>query len=144
MTPPSAALESAYRRLMAAVGAGREDVIAELFSAEFVDHAAGPDQPPGPAGFVQWMRGARAAFPDLTATVDEVVTARDRVAARVTYRGTHGGPFAGIPATGLAVAFPAFHFVGFRDGLIAEWWGTADLLGVLLRIGARIEPPRES
>lgn len=41
-----------------------------------------------------------AAFPDLTATMDDLVTAGDRVVGRFTYRGTHRGPLLGIPPTG--------------------------------------------
>ena len=39
------------------------------------------------------------AFPDLTATMDDLIQAGDRVAGRFTYRATHRGPFYGIPPT---------------------------------------------
>jgi predicted ester cyclase len=135
------AQEAAYRRLMAAVGAGREDEVDEVIAAEFVDHNPSPGQPPGPAGFKQWLRSARAAFPDLTATVQDVVADADRLAGRVRYRGTHGGTFVGIAATGRAVDFEAYHFARFRNGRIVEWWGTADLLGALRQIGAGVSAP---
>ena len=138
-----AASEAAYRRLVAAVGAGREDEVAEVLAPEFVDHNPVPGQAPGPPGFVEWMRAARAAFPDLTATVQDVVTASDRLAGRVRYRGTHQGPFIGVAATGRSVEFEAFHLVRFWNGRVVEWWGTADLLGALQQIGAGIaDPPR--
>jgi len=41
-----------------------------------------------------------AAFPDLTASMDDLVVAGDRVVGRFTYRGTHRGPLLGIPPTG--------------------------------------------
>jgi steroid delta-isomerase-like uncharacterized protein len=135
--------EATYRRLMAALTAGRDEEADELLAAEFVDHNPMPGQSPGPAGFQQWMRATRAVFPDLTATVQDVVGSDDRLAARVRYRGTHGGTFFGIPATGREVDFEAFHFTHFRSGRIAEWWGTADLLGVLQQIGAVVSPPDE-
>src|ERR1700742_4552704 len=40
------------------------------------------------------------AFPDIKATMDDLVVAGDRVVGRFTYRGTHAGPFYGVPATG--------------------------------------------
>ena len=40
------------------------------------------------------------AFPDLSATMDDLIGAGDRVAGRFTYRATHRGPFYGIPPTG--------------------------------------------
>jgi predicted ester cyclase len=134
-------LEAAYRRLMAAVAAGDEHAVDELFDAGFVDHNPIPDQPAGPAGFKAWMRSARAAFPDLSATVEDVVAGSDRVAGRVRYRGTHSGTFVGVPATRRSVDFEAFHIARFRNGRIVEWWGTADLLGALQQIGATVSAP---
>jgi predicted ester cyclase len=141
MTPDHAAHEATYHRLMDAVGAGRDEEADELLAAEFVDHNPMPGQSSGPAGFKEWMRAARAAFPDLTATVQDVVAGSDLLAARVHYRGTHGGTFLGLAATGRRVDFEAFHFARFRDGRIVEWWGTADLLGALLQIGAVVSAP---
>jgi predicted ester cyclase len=140
---PVGAHEAAYRRLMDAVGAGREDQVDELLAAEFVDHNPLPGQSPGPTGFKEWMRAARAAFPDLTASVRDVVADADRLTGRVRYRGTHGGTFLGIAATGRTVDFEAFHFLCFRNGRIVEWWGTADLLGALHQIGGRVSGPAD-
>jgi predicted ester cyclase len=133
--------EAVYRRLMQAVGAGREDAVDELLDAGFVDHNPIPGQPPGPAGFKDWMSAVRAALPDLTATVEDVVAASDRVAGRVRYRGTHGGTFVGVAPTGRAVDFEAFHIARLTDGKIVEWWGTADLLGALQQVGACVSAP---
>jgi predicted ester cyclase len=133
--------EATYRRLMEALGAGRDEEADEVLAAEFVDHNPMPNQPPGSAGFREWMRATRAVFPDLTVTVQDVVADRDRLAARVRYRGTHGGTFLGIAATGKEVDFEAFHFARFRNGSIVEWWGTADLLGALQQIGAVVSAP---
>ncbi len=137
----ASAHEVTYRRLMQAVGAGRYQEADKLLAAEFVDHNPMPGQPPGPAGFKDWMRAARAAFPDLTATVQDLVASSERLAARVRYRGTHSGTFLGIAATGREVDFEAFHFARFRNGRIVEWWGTADLLGALRQIGAVVSAP---
>ena len=133
--------EAAYRRLIEAFGAGREDAIDELMDAAFVDHNPMPGQAPGPAGLKEWLRAARSAFPDLTGTVEDVVVGSDRVAGRVRYRGTHRGTFAGLAPTGRTVDFEAFHIVRFRNGKVVDWWGTADLLGVLQQIGASVAGP---
>lgn len=136
--------EAAYRRLMEAVGAGRDEEADELLATDFVDHNPMPGQPPGPAGFKEWLHAARAAFPDLTVTVQDVLTDVDRLAARVRYRGTHGGSFVGVAAAGREVDFEAFHFTRFRNGRIVEWWGTADLLGALQQIGAVVSAPDDA
>lgn len=46
---------------------------------------------------------AREAFPDLSIAVEDVMVEGDRVAARVTMRGTHRGEFQGIEPTGKRV-----------------------------------------
>ena len=46
---------------------------------------------------------AREAFPDLSIAVEDVMVEGDRVAARVTMRGTHSGEFQGIEPTGKRV-----------------------------------------
>jgi predicted ester cyclase len=74
-------------------------------------------------------------------TVEDVVAEDDRVAARVTWRGTHRGEFLGVGATGKQVRFEAFHLVRFSEQGAAEWWGTADLFGVLDQIGATVSGP---
>jgi hypothetical protein len=76
--------------------------------------------------------------------VEDVVAEGDRVAARVTWQGTHRGAFAGVGPTGKPVSFEAFHLVRFSQDRAAEWWGTADLLGVLDQIGATVSGPEPS
>jgi predicted ester cyclase len=43
-----------------------------------------------------------------------------------------------VGATGRRVSFSAFHLVRFSQDRAVEWWGTADLLGVLQQLGATI------
>ena len=61
-----------------------------------------PGQTPGPGGVRQLVMNVRRAFPDLVETIDDLVAEGDRVALRLTLRGTHGGPFRGVEATGRA------------------------------------------
>jgi predicted ester cyclase len=84
------------------------------------------------------MAAARTAFPDLQGTVEDVMAEGDRVAARMTWHGTHRGEFMGEGATGKRVSFSAFHLVRFSQEGAVEWWGTADLLGALQQLGATV------
>ena len=130
-----------YKRIMAAISTGDEPTLDELLDDNIVDHNPVPGQPAGRDGFKYWMAYMRTAFPDAVGEVDDVLVEGDAVAARVTWRGTHRGLFLDVPATGVAVAFCAFHIVRFRAGRATEWWGTADLLGALTQLGVRITPP---
>ena len=134
------ALRRSYAAIIASISARDERALDSLIASDIVDHNPAPNQPPGLAGFKYWAATAYEAFPDLAGTVEDVVVEGLKVAGRVTWRGTHEGPFVGIPATGTTVQFEAFHFVRFEGNRAVEWWGTADLLAALSGIGVRIVP----
>jgi predicted ester cyclase len=130
-----------YLRVIAAVQEGNFKALDDLLADDLVDHNPIPGQSPGREGFKEWMASARQTFPDLSATVEDTVVENDRLAGRVTFRGTHSGSLAGVRGTNLPVEFTAFHIVRFSQGKIVEWWGTANLLDALLQVGARIIGP---
>ena len=82
------------------------------------------------------------AFPDLRLTVEDVVSDGEKVAARVTFRGTHRGEFQGIPPTGKKVAFSSMEFNRVVGGKVEEHWVELDLLGLMQQLGA-VPPPEE-
>jgi steroid delta-isomerase-like uncharacterized protein len=125
-----------YRRVFEAVNRGDEAALDDLVTADVLDHNPIPGQVPGVAGFKQWLRYVRTAFPDVHVTVEDTLSQGDRVAGRVTWRGTHHGPLAGVAGSGKPVQFTAIHIVRFVNGKTAEWWGVADLLGALQQIEA--------
>ena len=129
-----------YRRVIAAVSEGKPSTLDDLLAPDLVDHNPVPDQPPGRDGFKAWMAAARSSFPDFSGTVEAVLGEDDLVAGHVIWRGTHRGPFLGLPPSGREVSIDAFHIVRFSSERIAEWWGNADLLGVVNQIGGRIKP----
>jgi steroid delta-isomerase-like uncharacterized protein len=126
-----------YRRVFDAVNRGDEAALDDLLTEGVLDNNPIPGQEPGVAGFKQWMRYVRTAFPDVHVTVEDALSQGDRVAGRVTWRGTHEGPLAGVAASGKPVQFTAIHIVRFENGKAAEWWGVADLLGALRQIGTQ-------
>ena len=69
----------------------------------------------------------RLGFPDLHARIDNLVAEGDRVAVRLTFRGTHQGEFLGVPATGRTVEYVSHEFYRIVDGLVAEEWICSDL-----------------
>ena len=136
-----AELKDVYQRIIDAISRGDAAGLDELIAPDVVDHNPIPDQAPGRDGFKQWMAAARTAFPDMRGTVDDVLAEGDRVAARMTWYGTHRGDFMGVEPTGNRVSFSAFHLVRFSQGRAVEWWGTADLLGALQQLGATVVAP---
>ncbi|MGD9531705.1 MAG: ester cyclase, partial [Pseudonocardia sp.] len=50
------------------------------------------------------------------------------------------GPFLGVAGTGTEIALPGITILHFRDGRCVERWSHADMLGVLVQVGA-VPPP---
>jgi predicted ester cyclase len=78
----------------------------------------------------------RAAFPDMEVVTEDLFAEGDRVADRVTVRGTHQGEFNGIPPSGQRIEMEEIHIARIVDGMIVERWTQLDMLGLLQRIGA--------
>ncbi|MGO4689198.1 ester cyclase [Glaciibacter sp. 2TAF33] len=135
-------LRQAYVRLIAAVEANDPEALGGIVSPDIVDHSAFPDQPPGLEGIALWMRGMHASLSGLSGVVEDTVVEGDQVAGRITWGGTHVGPFLGLPATGKPVSFSSMHLLRFQDGLATDWWGVPDLYGALTQLGAKLEPPQ--
>jgi steroid delta-isomerase-like uncharacterized protein len=80
-----------------------------------------------------------AAFPDFSATVEDVIADGDTVAMRVMLRGSHEGEFMGVEPTGREFEVGNMVFTRLDDGKIAERWVQPDTLGLLRQLG--IESP---
>jgi len=126
-----------YRRTLEEVfNQGDLAIVDELVAPDFLNH----DVPPGmnsrgPDSTRQIARMLRTAFPDLHFTIEELVAEADTVAGRVTMRGTHLGPFQGIPATGRSFEQAQTHFVRFREGFAIEHRAVRDDLGMMRQLG---------
>ena len=111
------------------------DLVDEIYAADAVEHSpSGVHR--GRAGIRAEMEAVVAAFPDLSATVEDAVAEGDTVAMRVTLRGTHDGPFMGVEPTGKSFEVDNAVFTRVEDGQIAERWVQPDVLGLLRQVGA--------
>ena len=122
--------ETVVRRLMEEVlNRGQTGLLAELVAADHVGHDPLGDHY-GPEGLRIVIAEHRAAFPDLRVTVEDIVAEGDKVVRRFTLRGTHGGPFMGIPATGRAVTAAGIAIDrlvprGHPGSLVGSRWASA-------------------
>ena len=87
-----------------------------------------PDDPPAKLmeTFKETFAEAREAFPDLSVAVEDLMAEGDRVAARVTMRGTHRGEFQRIAPTGKRVEVSAIDMFRISGSKLVEHWGHAD------------------
>lgn len=120
---------------------GRIDRIDEICAADVVEHSPLGDLR-GREALKEQSEYIHAAFPDVSVTVEDEVAAGDTVAHRLTFRGTHDGEFMGVEPTGTAVEIPNTLFTRVEDARISERWLLADVLGLLVQLGA-VEPPGE-
>jgi steroid delta-isomerase-like uncharacterized protein len=88
----------------------------------------------------EFWAGFFTALPDLTATMEDLVVAGDRVVGRFVYRGTHAGELMGIPATGRRVEMRSIDIWRVEDGLFAEHWDELNTLELLAQMGALPQP----
>jgi predicted ester cyclase len=77
-----------------------------------------------------------ASFPDLHLELHDSIAEDDRVAVRITLRGTHLGEFQGIAPTGKRVTSCGMNTYRLADSRIVEEWWQHDLLGVLRQLDA--------
>jgi predicted ester cyclase len=68
--------------------------------------------------------------------VEDLIAEVDKVAYRITYRGTHRGDFMGIRPTGKQVSFTGIAIDRFKDGKFVESWFNLDALGLMQQLGA--------
>ena len=126
---------SLVRAGLHALNAGDADACLALMAPDFIINLA--ELPEPRRGHAAWRQGfelVRGAFPDLQASIEDLVADGDKVAVRLRLRGTHTGDFLGIPATGRTVEYISHEFYRIAGGLIAEEWicsDTATLFGQL-------------
>jgi steroid delta-isomerase-like uncharacterized protein len=125
------------QRFVEFINTASEMLATELIAQNAVFHVPGrPDPMRGPPGYLAVIGMMRGGFPDIQWTLEEMVAEGDTVAARFTMRGTHRGPFFGVPPTGKPIVVQAMNFYRFAGGQIVGEHGQPDLLGLLQQIGA--------
>lgn len=86
--------------------------------------------------FQSLLASVLTSFPDLTVEVHDVIAEQDRVAVRLTLRGTHLGEFQGVASTGRTVCSTGLITFRIAENRIVEQWWQNDILGVLRQLNA--------
>lgn len=110
------------------------DIIGEILTPDIGFHGSLGVQKSGHEGFVQYAQMVRGAFPDFTNSVEDLIAEGNKVAACLTYRGTHMGEIFGIEATGRPIRYIGTAIFVFRDGLISNAWVLGDRLELLQQL----------
>lgn len=112
------------------------DAAVAFLAPDWVGHWVGMPEGRGADGFKRLAGTYLTAFPDMQIAVEDALAVGDKLARRVTWTGTHQGPFLGVPATGRQVRGQGIVILRIVDGKIAEEWEMSDLLGLLQQLGA--------
>ncbi len=114
----------------------RRQVTDEIFAEDFFE----PTNPPGMQhsrdGHMAVVNLFMSAFPDMRWDIEDMLAEGDKVVARTTMTGTHGGDFFGIPATGRTVRVTGIHILTLSNGQIIRHDGINDDLGLMQQLGA--------
>jgi predicted ester cyclase len=112
-----------------AMESGDTEAVYAFWAPEFHSHVTSRVSPERVGQDVRgeeqkWWQQARAAFPDMTFTVNLVIESGDLVVSNWTVQGTHtGAPFYDVPPSGEPVTINGTAILRIRDGLIVEHWG---------------------
>jgi steroid delta-isomerase-like uncharacterized protein len=79
-------------------------------------------------------------MPDIVMTIHDLIAEGDRVAVRVTGKGTHTGEFEGMPPTDRSFEAAEMDILRIEEGKIAEVWQLYDQLGFLTQLGLFPQP----
>lgn len=108
------------------------DVADEILSPEYLDHNAAA---PGLENFKTYLAMITSVFPDIKVTVEDLLVDDDKVAVRLTVRGTQLGSFRGFPPAGKHATWTGMDIIHISAGRIIERWSERDFLDMLLQLG---------
>ena len=115
--------------------------VDELIAPNFVGYYSGVPEPVrGRDGFKQLLSMYHSAFPDLKVRIEDIVAEGDKVAVRLTFRGTHQGELMGIPPTGKSIALTSINIFRVEGGKAVEQRVNTDDLGMLQQLGVMTPP----
>lgn len=131
MAKPQQALDSAYESW----NAGSLDRYLELYDDEIRLHGYSPE-PMDKASVRQFYEAIFRAFDSPKLEFHEMLWVGDACTIRFTMTGRHVADFMGVPATGVEIALPGVTILHFRGDRVIERFSQADMLGLLVQIGA--------
>jgi steroid delta-isomerase-like uncharacterized protein len=112
------------------------EIIDRLVDPDVVSHDPFPGQAAGAKGLRDTMQLFRAAFPDLTVRINDMMAEDDKVMTKLTVNGTHLGTFMGMAPSKNKIEYEEVIILRIANGKITEHWAVADALSLMQQIGA--------
>lgn len=114
---------------------GDEGLARTALAPNFIDSTLPIGRPQGLAGPLAASRLVRAAIPDLSCEIEQMIVAGDRVVAHLRFHGHFTGHFGQTQGDGQKVNFIATDIYRIVDGRIAENWHIEDNLTLQQQLG---------
>lgn len=127
--------EAVVRQVLALIDERNLDAAFELYALDYIYH--------GPAGELRGRDSIRGlwgvfltGFPDLHATIEDMISEGDKVVLRWRVEGTHTGEFMGIAPSNMKITLGITEIFRVADGQLVEAWDQFDQLSLMQQIGA--------
>src|SRR5262245_7709121 len=112
-----------------------ESTVHELLHPNVVGHMEGLEVR-SPDDFVQARAALLDGLPDLSVTIDAVISEGNDVVVRWSATGTHRGPGLGLAPSFRRAAFRGMSWMVFSEGRIVEGWDSWNQGLLLQQLGA--------
>lgn len=107
-------------------------LLDELHAPDFVYHTR---QQQGLESIKQSYTMFYKGFPDVHATIEDVIAEGDKVWIRATVTGTHTGEYRGLAPTGKKITLTGVDIRRIVDGKMVEGWDVDDFLDFFKQLG---------
>jgi NTE family protein len=121
---------------------GNRDPLARVLDESCVLYLDDEDDRIGRDAYWAFVSRYREAFPDLTLTIEDVVSEGDKIALRQRWHGTHESSVLGVDGTGTEVDVDRMEIHHIDDGRIVETGIVEDTVGLLQQLGAEASTGR--
>ncbi len=128
--------EALVRQVLDLIDERKLDAAFELYAADYIYHGPGGQELRGRDGIRGLWDVYLTGFPDLSSTVEDMISEGDKVVLRWTIQGTHTGEFLGVPASDKKITLPITEIFRIADGQLVEAWDQYDRMTVMQQIGA--------
>lgn len=134
----SEANKNIVRQIEEAWNSNQLDKLDALFAPGFIQHNPLPGMTPTLDTAKQAHQAAMQAFPDRTATIQEMIAEDDKVTVRMRIQGTNTGglPFLNVPANGNKIDIEWISIYTVRDGKVTEHRAIIDQMTLMQQLGA--------
>jgi steroid delta-isomerase-like uncharacterized protein len=98
---------------------------------------------PGVENLPQHIASCRSGFPDLRFTTEDMIGEKNEVVVHWTVRGTHTGPFLGMPPTNRPCNVSGTSISRMEGGKIVEHWADWNVMTLMEQLGVSAPPKAE-